>query len=64
MHKVFRKLQDLLFLSPDGLRTIAGTVRIGDVELGTVSRPIQPTIKSIAANIDNLDITSAVLRSK
>ena len=55
---------DLLFLSPDGLRTIAGTVRIGDVELGTVSRPIQPTIKSIAANIDNLDITSAVLRSK
>ena len=55
---------DLLFLSPDGLRTVAGTVRIGDVELGTVSRPIQPTIKSIAANIDNLDITSAVLRSK
>tara|TARA_B100001059_G_scaffold236618_1_gene288301 strand:- start:2778 stop:4382 length:1605 start_codon:yes stop_codon:yes gene_type:complete len=55
---------DLLFLSPDGLRTIAGTVRIGDVELGTVSRPIQPTIKSIAANIDNLNLTSAVLRSK
>jgi len=55
---------DLLFLSPDGLRTVAGTVRIGDVELGTVSRPIQPTIKSIAANIDNLDVTSAVLRSK
>lgn len=55
---------DLLFLSPDGLRTVAGTVRIGDVELGTVSRPIQPTIKSIAANIDNFTLTSAVLRSK
>lgn len=55
---------DLLFLSPDGLRTVAGTVRIGDVELGTVSRPIQPTIKAIAANIDNLNLTSAVLRSK
>lgn len=55
---------DLLFLSPDGLRTVAGTVRIGDVELGSVSRPIQPTIKSIAANINNLTVTSAVLRSK
>jgi len=55
---------DLIFLSPDGLRTVAGTVRIGDVELGTVSRPIQPTIKSIAANINNLTISSAVLRSK
>ncbi len=55
---------DLLFLSPDGLRTVAGTVRIGDVELGSVSRPIQPTIKSIAANINNLTVTSAVLRGK
>jgi hypothetical protein len=63
-HSIQEIAGDLLFLSPDGLRTVAGTVRIGDVELGTVSRPIQPTIKSIAANIDNLDITSAVLRSK
>jgi hypothetical protein len=28
---------DLIFLGPDGLRTIAGTARIGDVELGTIS---------------------------
>ena len=55
---------DLLFLSPDGLRTVAGTVRIGDVELGSVSRPIQPTIKAIAANINNFTVTGAVLRSK
>ena len=26
---------DLLFLSPDGVRTVAGTARIGDVELGS-----------------------------
>jgi len=55
---------DLLFLSPDGLRTIAGTVRIGDVELGSVSRPIQPIIKDIARNIDTLNISTAILRSK
>lgn len=55
---------DLIFLSPDGLRTVAGTVRIGDVELGTVSRPIQPIIKNIAANIDNFTISSVVIRRK
>ena len=27
---------DLIYLAPDGLRTIAGTERIGDVELGTI----------------------------
>ena len=42
---------DLLFLSPDGLRTVAGTVRIGDVELGSVSRPIQPIIKEIGGDV-------------
>jgi hypothetical protein len=35
---------DLIFLAPDGLRTVAGTSRIGDVELGTVSKSIQPII--------------------
>jgi len=53
---------DLLFLSPDGLRTVAGTARIGDVELGTVSRPIQSIIQTIAENIDNFTISSVVLR--
>jgi len=32
---------DLIFLGPDGLRTVAGTARIGDVELGTISSNIQ-----------------------
>jgi hypothetical protein len=32
---------DIVFLGPDGLRTVAGTERIGDVELGTISRPVQ-----------------------
>ena len=38
---------DLLFLSKDGFRTIAGTERIGDVELGTVSKQIQKRITDI-----------------
>ena len=38
---------DLLFLAPDGFRTIAGTARIGDVELGTISKMIQPVINDI-----------------
>ena len=28
---------DLIFLAPDGLRTIAGTARIDDIELGSIS---------------------------
>ena len=32
---------DLIFLGPDGLRTVAGTSRIGDVELGTISKNVQ-----------------------
>ena len=51
---------DLLFLSPDGLRTIAATARIGDVELGTVSKPIQRRIQDIG--FDN--ITSTIVRHK
>jgi hypothetical protein len=55
---------DLVFLAPDGIRTLAGTVRIGDVELGTVSRAIQPLIKDIADNIGSLNVSSIVIRDK
>ena len=55
---------DLIFLAPDGLRTVAGTARIGDVELGTVSKQIQPLITDLAENINNYTISSIVLREK
>jgi len=55
---------DLVFLAPDGIRTLAGTVRIGDVELGTVSRSIQPVIKDIADNIGTYTISTIVIRDK
>ena len=51
---------DILFLAPDGLRTVAGTARIGDVELGTVSKQIQDRINDIGFN----NISSVVIRGK
>ena len=41
---------DLIFLGPDGLRTVAGTARIGDVELGTISTPVQSVFNDNIAN--------------
>lgn len=32
---------DIVFLGPDGLRTIAGTNKIGDVDLGSISSQVQ-----------------------
>ena len=55
---------DLIFLAPDGLRTIAGTARIGDVELGTVSKEIQPLVTDLTESINSYIISSIVLREK
>ena len=55
---------DLIFLAPDGLRTVAGTARIGDVELGTVSKSIQPIITELAQKVNEYTISSVVLREK
>ena len=55
---------DLVFLSPDGLRTVAGTARIGDTELGVISSPIESIVKSIAPNINNFTLCTAILRNK
>tara|TARA_R110000823_G_scaffold312688_2_gene439554 strand:- start:3458 stop:5188 length:1731 start_codon:yes stop_codon:yes gene_type:complete len=51
---------DVIFLAPDGLRTIAGTARIGDVELGTVSKQIQDRISDVGFT----NISSVVIRNK
>ena len=55
---------DLIFLAPDGFRTIAGTARIGDVELGTVSKAIQPIINDIISSDSTYEFSSVVLRDK
>ena len=51
---------DIIFLAPDGLRTIAGTDRIDDIELGTVSNQIQTRISDITTH----NISSYIIRGK
>lgn len=55
---------DLVYLSQDGMRTIAGTDKIGDVELSTVSKPIQQTLTSLANNYSLDSVSSVLIRSK
>ena len=55
---------DLVFLAPDGLRTIAGTARIGDVELSSISRKILPLINNLLDNISSFTISSMVIRER
>ena len=56
---------DLVFLSPDGLRTLAGTEKIGDTELGSISRPIYQLLVSQLINKANtMIVSSTVLRTK
>jgi len=55
---------DLLFLARDGIRTLAATDRIGDLELGIVSRNITPVLTSIITNIANYSISSTVIRKR
>ena len=55
---------DLMFLSPSGFRPVAGTSRIGDVELETLSKPIQTTLVDLIANEDMDALIGVVIRSK
>ena len=52
---------DIVFLGPDGLRTVAGTEKIGDVELGTISRPVQKRFQELT-DVD--EFTSVVIPDK
>lgn len=55
---------DLLFLSPDGIRPISATDRIGDIELATVSKPIQTLFDTYSTNEDMTDVTILPVRRK
>lgn len=56
---------DLVFLAPDGIRPVAGTSRIGDVELETISKSIQSILVDLPVDYD-LDtlLTGVVIRTK
>ena len=53
---------DLIFLGPDGLRTVAGTARIGDVELGSISSNVQSLFRENIS--DSAAFTSLVIPDK
>ncbi len=55
---------DVLFLASDGIRPIQGTARIGDIELQTVSKPIQQILQSLPSNYDLTIMSSVVIRGK
>lgn len=55
---------DLLFLAPDGLRTIAKTDRLDDIELGVISRKVSPAIAPRVRQADRYLFFSTVVREK
>jgi hypothetical protein len=55
---------DVLFLASDGIRPIQGTARIGDIELETVSKPVQQLLQSLPDTHDLENMSSVVIRNK
>lgn len=55
---------DVLFLAPDGVRPITGTDRIGDIELATLSKPIQSIFETYTAQEDLASLTAVVVKKK
>jgi hypothetical protein len=55
---------DLVFLAPDGIRTVAATTRIDDIELSSISSKIQSIISDITNNISSYQLSSVVIRTK
>jgi|TARA_R110000764_G_scaffold200313_4_gene285659 hypothetical protein len=55
---------DLVFLAPDGIRTIAATARIGDVSLSTLSVKINPLLHEYIVNLNQYTISSTVIRNR
>lgn len=56
---------DVIFLAPDGFRSTAATSRIGDVELGLVSKQIQPLVRTeLVKNNSEDKYSSCVVRAK
>lgn len=54
----------LIFLSSDGIRPIAGTDKINDVELGLLSEEIQDTMDTFITNNDLRYVNGVVIRKK
>jgi len=55
---------DLVFLGPDGFRSVAATARNEDIERSSISRNIQPLINTVIANKSQFTFSSVVLSNK
>lgn len=55
---------DLLFLAPDGIRTIAKTERLDDIEMGTISRKVSKLIEPRVRQAERYEFYSTVIREK
>lgn len=54
----------LIFMSTDGIRPIAGTDKINDVELGLLSGAIQDLIDDVSTTFNFDDLNAVVIRTK
>jgi len=55
---------DILFLAQDGIRTISGTAKIGDVNLASISKQIQKYINELQEEYDLTYLNSVVIKKK
>lgn len=55
---------DLVFLAQDGFRPIAGTARIGDIELASISKNIQRDILTMIQGALLSEVSSVTIRGK
>ena len=55
---------DVLFLAPDGIRTIQATERIGDIELATISKSIQNALQLIDIDFTYEQLVALVVKEK
>lgn len=55
---------NLIFLSHDGIRPVAGTEKISDVELGLLTQNIQPLMDEIIGNVPLIDLHGVVIKKK
>ena len=53
-----------MFLSPDGLRTLSATTRIGDVNLSALSESIANRLRILNISINEFDVRSETLKNK
>ena len=55
---------DLLFLAPDGIRPISATDKLGDVNIASISKPIQFYVSQLLKAYDMNYLNTVVIRGK